>query len=332
MSPPSRPPRGYTPLFQRVAATNAILLVAACVVTILVINPEKLSSFALGEALVLLAALVLVAAINLYLLRRALGPLEALTALARRVDLTRPGQRVPVSPYGSEARELAVTFNEMLERLESERRESTRRVLAAQESERLRISRELHDEVGQTLTAVLLQLGRSAKRADGELGRELAEAQETARETLEEVRRISLELRPEALDDLGLGSALVALSERFAQSTGLAVTRRLDRELPPLGEEAELVIYRVAQEALTNAARHSGSDSVELVLAADGDAVTLQVLDHGSGIDAVDGGGLRGMRERAVLVGAELVVRRRPEGGTEVRLDVPVEEDGEWSP
>ena len=165
MTPPSRSPRGYTPLFQRVAATNAILLVAACAVTILVVSPHKLSSFAAGEALVLLAALVLVAGINLYLLRRALGPLEALTALARRVDLTRPGQRVPVSPYGSEARELAVTFNEMLERLEIERRDSTRRVLAAQESERLRISRELHDEVGQTLTAVLLQLGRSAKRA-----------------------------------------------------------------------------------------------------------------------------------------------------------------------
>ena len=105
-----------------------------------------------------------------------------------------------------------MTFNEMLERLEIERRDSTRRVLAAQESERLRIARELHDEVGQTLTAVLLQLGRSAQaRRSRRSARELHEAQETARETLEEVRRISLELRPEALDDLGLGSALVAL-------------------------------------------------------------------------------------------------------------------------
>ena len=86
--------------------------------------------------------------------------------MARKVDLTRPGQRVPVSDYESEASELAETFNEMLERLESERRDSTRRVLAAQESERLRIARELHDEVGQTLTAVLLQLGahREARR------------------------------------------------------------------------------------------------------------------------------------------------------------------------
>jgi two-component system sensor histidine kinase UhpB len=310
----------YTPLFQRVAALNAIVLVAACAVTIVVVSPQKLSSIAVGEAVVLLAALVLVAAINLYLLRRALGPLEALTALARRVDLTRPGQRVPVSPYESEISELATTFNEMLERLESERRESTRRVLDAQESERLRVSRELHDEVGQTLTAVLLQLGRIAKHAPPELAPELEDAQERARETLEEVRRISRELRPEALDDLGLASALVALSERF----GLDVTRRLDRDLPELDEVTELVIYRVAQEALTNVARHSGSDRVELELSASNGSLTLRVLDEGRGIDAEDGGGLRGMRERAVLVGADLSVGRREGGGTEVRLEVPL--------
>jgi two-component system, NarL family, sensor histidine kinase UhpB len=310
----------YTPLFQRVAALNAIVLVAACAVTIVVVSPQKLSSIAVGEAVVLLAALVLVAAINLYLLRRALGPLEALTALARRVDLTRPGQRVPVSPYESEISELATTFNEMLERLESERRESTRRVLDAQESERLRVSRELHDEVGQTLTAVLLQLGRIAKHAPPELAPELEDAQERARETLEEVRRISQELRPEALDDLGLASALVALSERF----GLDVTRRLDRDLPELDEVTELVIYRVAQEALTNVARHSGSDRVELELSASNGSLTLRVLDEGRGIDAEDGGGLRGMRERAVLVGADLSVGRREGGGTEVRLEVPL--------
>jgi two-component system, NarL family, sensor histidine kinase UhpB len=310
----------YTPLFQRVAALNAIVVLAACAVTIVVVSPQKLSSIAVGEAVVLLAALVLVAAINLYLLRRALAPLEALTALARRVDLTRPGQRVPVSPYESEVSELATTFNEMLERLESERRESTRRVLDAQESERLRVSRELHDEVGQTLTAVLLQLGRIAKHAPPELASELDDAQERARETLDEVRRISRELRPEALDDLGLASALVALSERF----GLDVTRRLDRDLPALDEETELVIYRVAQEALTNVARHSGSGRVELELLASNGSLTLRVLDEGRGIDAEDGGGLRGMRERAVLVGADLRVVLREGGGTEVRLEVPL--------
>jgi two-component system sensor histidine kinase UhpB len=296
-----------------------------------VLSPGKFHSFAASEAIVLGASLAAVVVINLVLLRRALGPLEALTALARRVDLTRPGQRVPVGRYQSEVTELATTFNEMLARLENERRDATRRVLAAQEGERLRIAQELHDEVGQTLTAVLLQLGRTARRADPELGTELLETQETARASLEEVRRISRELRPEALDDLGLSSALVALTERLSQNTGLNVKRELDRELPPLSEEAELVIYRVAQEALTNVARHADTDRAELTLTGTNGRLTLRVLDDGIGLDPRrgEGGGLRGMRERAVLVGAELTVSRRPERGTEVRLDLPVSEAGE---
>ena len=319
----------YTPLFRRVAALNAAVVIGACVVTILVLSPGKLHSFAASEAIVLAAALALVVVINLVLLRRALRPLEALTALARKVDLTRPGQRVPVGHYQSEVSELATTFNEMLARLEKERRDATRRVLAAQEGERLRIAQELHDEVGQTLTAVLLQLGRSARQADPALEAELLETQETARASLEDVRRISRELRPEALDDLGLTSALVALTERFAQGAGLKVRRDLDRELPTLSEEAELVIYRVAQEALTNVARHSGSHTAELSLTCSNGGLTLRVLDDGKGFDPQDGegGGLRGMRERAVLVGAQLAVMRRPRGGTEVRLRVPLEED-----
>jgi two-component system sensor histidine kinase UhpB len=326
-APGSEPGAGqYRPLFRRVAALNAAVVVGACVVTILVLTPGKFHSFAAREAFVLAGALLLVVVINLVLLRRALRPLEALTALARRVDLTRPGQRVPVDDYQSEVTELATTFNEMLARLENERRDATRRVLAAQEGERLRIAQELHDEVGQTLTAVLLQLGRSARHADPKLGAELLETQETARASLEDVRRISRELRPEALDDLGLTSALVALTERFAQSAGLNVSRNLDRELPPLSEEAELVIYRVAQEALTNVARHAGTDRAELSLTASDGRLMLRVADNGKGFDPVraEGGGLRGMRERAVLVGATLAVARRPRGGTEVRLSVPV--------
>jgi two-component system sensor histidine kinase UhpB len=204
-------------------------------------------------------------------------------------------------------------------------------VLAAQEGERLRIAQELHDEVGQTLTAVLLQLGRSARHADPKLESELLETQETARASLEDVRRISRELRPEALDDLGLASAIVALTERFSQGVGLNVRRVIDRELPPLSEEAELVIYRVAQEALTNVARHADTDRAELSLTSSNGRLILRVADHGRGFDPTraEGGGLRGMRERAVLVGAQLAVSRAPRGGAEVRLTVPVTENNE---
>jgi two-component system sensor histidine kinase UhpB len=223
---------------------------------------------------------------------------------------------------------LATAFNEMLDRLEAERRESVGRALQAQEGERLRVAQELHDGVGQTLTGVVLQLGRAAKDAPDPARTQVLEAQETARGSLEEVRRIARMLRPEALDDLGLTSALVALTERFSQGGALKVRRDVDRELPQLSEEAELVIYRVAQEALTNVARHSGSDTAQLTLTRSNGSLTLRVLDDGHGFDPQrgEGGGLRGMRERAVLVGAQLVVMRRPSGGTEVRLRVPLGE------
>jgi two-component system sensor histidine kinase UhpB len=321
--------RAYVPLFHRVAATNAVLLIAACVVTILILSPRKLSSFAADEVGVLVAALALVALVNLYLLRRVVGPLQQLTALARHVDLTRPGQRMPTPAPASEAGELALTFNEMLTRLEDERRESTRLVLAAQEAERLRIAQELHDQVGQTLTAVLLQLSRIRARAPDELQADVDEVQDAARASLEDVRRIAIELRPEALDDLGLSSALEVLANGFAQRSGLRVIRRIQTNLPHLSPEIELVIYRVAQEALTNVARHAGTDQAQLTLVAEDGQLTLTVSDHGQGLrnDHAEGTGIRGMRERATLIGAQLQIDRSPSGdGTRLRLMAPIED------
>jgi len=326
-SPPRRP--RYTPLFQRVAASNAVLLVATCLVTILVFSPREISSFAADEAAVLLGALALLAFINAVLVRRFVAPLQALAALARRVDLANPGQRIPEARPTSEAGELALTFNEMLARLEQERRESTRRVLAAHESERLRIAQELHDEVGQALTAVLLQLGRVQERLPVGMQGELSEAQTAARASLEDVRRIATELRPEALDDLGLASALAALSDGFGQRAGVQVGRHIQPDLPPLSREAELVVYRVAQEALTNVARHAGSDRAELTVTSDADQLTLAVRDYGRGIPgehAGDGTGVRGMRERASLICAGLTIGPPAVGaGTELRLEVPLD-------
>ena len=133
----------------------------------------------------------------------------------------------------SEAGELALTFNEMLARLEAERREATGRVLAGQEAERLRIAQELHDQVGQELTAVLLGLARVAAGLDPSAApSDVQDVQESVRASLEDVRRIALELRPEALDDLGLISALAVLCERFAERSGLTVDQHIDDRLP----------------------------------------------------------------------------------------------------
>ena len=234
----------------------------------------------------LAAGLALVGLANLVVLRRVVRPLEALAALARRVDLTRPGERMPGAAATSEAGELALTFNEMLARLEAERREATGRVLAGQEAERLRIAQELHDQVGQELTAVLLGLARVQRRLEPPLRDEVTMVQEAVRSSLEDVRRIALELRPEALDDLGLISALAVLCERFAQRSGLTVTQHIDDELPELDPEAELVVYRVAQEALTNVARHSGSDHADLFLHSGPAGLVMTVSDAGRGLSA----------------------------------------------
>jgi two-component system, NarL family, sensor histidine kinase UhpB len=321
--------RRYLPLFERVAGMNALLLIAAVAVTIVVLAPDKISSFALNEEVaVLVAALALVGLANLYLVRRVVRPLQALTALARRVDLSGASERMPAAEPTSEAGELALTFNQMLDRLEAERREATGRVLAGQEAERLRIAQELHDQVGQELTAVLLVLSRLQARVPGELQPEVLEIQDEVRTSLEDVRRIAIELRPEALDDLGLVSALAVLGQRFAERSELEVVEHVAAELPPLTPETELVVYRVAQEALTNVARHSGSDHAELTLRAANGHLLLRVSDQGRGLpaDVSPGAGLRGMRERAKLIGATLEVGSGPSGsGCVVGLDIPLE-------
>lgn len=327
----ARSPSGrarYRSLRQRLVVTNALLLIAACVLTVLVLAPRKFSSFALGEAIIVVVALGLVTLINVVVVHRFLAPLQALTTLARRADLGKPGQRIPDARPTSETGELAVTFNEMLERLELERREATARVLAAHESERLRIAQELHDEVGQTLTAVLLQLSRLEGRLPENLSAELSEAQDAARASLEDVRRIATDLRPEALKDLGLASALAALGDGFGRRAGLRVDRQLQTPVPQLSGEAELVVYRIAQEALTNVARHADSDSVTLTLASDADRLTLTVRDRGRGLPnghAGEANGIRGMQERAGLIGADLRIETPSDGpGTEVRLELPL--------
>lgn len=313
------------PLFWRVFLTNAVVLALA--VALLAFAPVTVSiPVALTELLILLAGMVALLVVDFVLLRPAFEPLHALTSTMRRIDPLQPGRRVPVVG-GPELATLASTFNEMLDRLETERRESARQALIVQEGERQRVARELHDEVGQTLTAIMLQIESMAARIPPKLREELDELRETARVGAQDVRRIAARLRPEALEDLGLQSALSALATSFGDHAGVRVERHLERSLP-LSAEQELVIYRVAQEALTNVARHARARRTELSLARDDGAVVLRVRDDGVGLppDAASmSTGIRGMRERAMLIGADLGIGAGAGGGTEVVLRVPVD-------
>ncbi|CAM5332026.1 histidine kinase OS=Streptomyces tendae OX=1932 GN=GUR47_31150 PE=4 SV=1 [Streptomyces tendae] len=310
-------------LFWRIFGLNAVVLGFAT--ALLLWAPVTVSvPILLTEAVVLVVGMGVMLVANGALLRWGLAPLERLTRLMTTVDLLRPGQRLPVSG-GGEVPELIRTFNAMLDRLENERATSSARVLLAQEAERRRIAQELHDEVGQSMTAILLVLGRAADDAHEPLREELHQAQEITRESLDEVRRLVRRLRPGVLDDLGLISALSSLTHDFATHTGLRVVRRFDADLPALDHETELVLYRVAQESLTNAARHADAERLEVGLARADDAVTLTIADDGRGIEAAhEGAGIRGMRERALLIGAALDISSAPGAGTRIRLTAPL--------
>jgi two-component system, NarL family, sensor histidine kinase UhpB len=301
----------------RVFATNAAILVAATLV--LALTPITVSfPIALAELVALAGGLAAMLALNFVLLGRVFGPLGRLASVMREVDPLRPGERAAIKRADPEVAELTAAFNGMLGRLEDERRDSARRALAAQERERRRVARELHDEVGQALTAVVLQLDHAGRSGDPA---GIAEAREAVRESLEEVRGIARRLRPEALDDLGLPSALAALTNDVSRRARLPVERRVAPDLPALAPDEELVVYRVAQEALTNVARHADARRAWLALGVRAGRVELEVGDDGRGIDgAPPGAGLVGMRERAVLIGAELDVSGAEGRGTTVRL------------
>jgi len=316
-------------LFWRVIAINGAVLVAAALV--LALSPITVSDRVIvAEAVLLTVGAMIALVVNLALLRRVFEPLERLTGLIRRVDPLLPGQRLELERSVGEVGELSSAFNDMLDRLERERRDSARRALTAQEHERRRIAHELHDEIGQTLTGVALQLDVLADLVGPDLRPRVTALQESARTGVEEVRDIARGLRPEALDEFGLRSALVSLSTMVADRSGVRIEPRLARDLPELDKDDELVIYRIAQESLTNVARHAHATRADVILERENAAVVLRVRDDGRGMGGrteASGTGMRGMRERALLVGARLEIGPVAPHGTEVRLVVPTPAD-----
>ena len=307
-------------LFWRIFLLNAVVLVVAA--GLLLLTPATVSSsVVLAEALILVAGLAVMLFANGVLLRIGLAPLQRLTHAMTTTDLLHPGPRPAVSGQAGIA-DLIRTFNVMLDRLEAERASSTARALSAQEAERSRIARELHDEIGQTMTAMLLELKRVGDHAPAAMQTEIRAVQETTRDSLDEIRRIARRLRPGVLEELGLISALRSLVNDVTE--GITVERHFDADLPQLSPETELVVYRVAQEAITNTLRHAQAHWLRLSLRHADGAVRLRVADDGRGIGGSgDGAGIPGMRERALLVGARLYIGELTGGGTEVRLDVP---------
>ncbi|HEY7814271.1 MAG TPA: sensor histidine kinase [Nakamurella sp.] len=316
-----RPP---TSLYRRLLLFNAAVVVVGALV--LMLSPVTVSDpVLLTEVAVLAIGGAVMVAVNAILVRATLRPRDRLSALMERVDLLRPGERLSM-PADRDVAQVIGRFNEMLDRLEQERGVSSAHALAAQEGERQRIARELHDEIGQSLTAALVGLKRTADRAPADLRDELHAVQETIRGCLDEVRMVARRLRPGVLEDLGLRSAVAALANDFTTATRLPVDVAVDPRLPALDANTELVLYRIAQEGLTNVARHADAGRVEVTLVGGPDAVELTITDNGRGIDPVEeGAGIRGMRERAIMVAATLSIGPAPGAGTRLRLVIPTD-------
>jgi two-component system sensor histidine kinase UhpB len=280
--------------------------------------------------------------INAAVLSLALQPLHALERTVDRVatgDLSARAQ--PVMFPDPDLARLADTLNLMLNVLHEHRgqlQKLSEQVLAAQEDERKRIARELHDETAQSLTTLLIRLKmlERAKSSD-ELRGQMRELRQLTVETLEAVRKLAVELRPATLDDLGLVAALDAYADSYSSRMPVQVrfaaegfTDDDDRRLPP---QIELVLYRVVQEALTNAAKHADASTVSVHLARRAEDVVATIDDDGLGFDVADvmrsrerGLGLFGMQERLSLVQGQLTIESAPGQGTHIQARVPLGE------
>lgn len=330
------------PIFYKVLVANMMIVLVGAVAgtyvtTRLVTGPNHAPNPWLILAFVV-AGFVLSAIVNVVVLRAAFRPLDSLERVAeavRRGDLSARAE--PVTFGDPQLARLAETFNDTLSRLEQDQEQLrllTVQVIGAQEDERKRIARELHDDTAQILFAQLLRIAAVKSSPRDAVEGQIDQLEAMTVEAIEAVRRLALELRPPALDDLGLREALEGLTQRYSEQTGIPIAFRTSGLRERLDPAVELVLYRVAQEALTNVAKHAGARHASVAIERRSGDVTLEVRDDGIGFTSRPSGkderrglglGLFGMEERVMLVGGSLRISGAAEGsGTVIRAVIPL--------
>ena len=321
-------------LIGQIVAANVVLVALTLFAASLAAGLDLTVRDQRWQFLILAMSIVLSLCVNLWMLQRRFRPLESLIKRIESIDPAEPatlglGKEDPVA----EINRLSGSFTRLLDRIEEERRRSGQLAMRAQEDERRRLARDLHDEVNQALTAILLRLEALAQDTPPERVDEVAELKRLVNQAMEELLTLARQLRPSALDDHGLVPAVEAQLKRFSARTGIEVLMSTEGDPNELPEVMQTAIFRVAQEALANVARHAGATVVEVELDEEDGRGELRVRDDGAGFDpgAIAragtegpgaGLGLGGMAERARLVGGELDVRSAPGGGTSVTLRV----------
>lgn len=319
------------PLLGKLAGANLLIVLAA----LAGVAAERRLDTSGSVAPILGVALGASLVVNLVLVYVALRPLTDLEAAAARVSAGDLDARVAPSVLADrDMARVGTTLNALLDRLTEDRarvRRLAAQVISVQDEERARVARELHDSTAQILTAVMLQLGAAARESDSAaLSERIATLRELAAEALEEVRSLSHTMHPRILDDLGLAAALEWLGRQTRSQTSLDVRVSVPARDGVIPAPLASVLYRVAQEALRNAARHADAGTVQLRLRHEPAAAVVEVEDDGQGFDVTSaeerrpGMGLFSMRERVALVNGRLVVTSSRGRGTRVVATVPL--------
>jgi two-component system, NarL family, sensor histidine kinase UhpB len=328
-------PLQLIPVFYRVLISNSVIIFVGATVGTWLATRLQTSPYPVILVIFVTVGWLVSVALNFVLLQFAFRPLLDLGKVMNRVQSGERSLRAPLSGLEPQADQLARTFNMMLEAIDDANRQRATQIINAQEEERKRVARELHDETSQVLTSLLISLAVLEEAITSPEARSrIAETRRLAHQTLRAIRNLSLDLRPSALDDLGLLPALRWYIKEYQQKFSLSVDFQVNGLKERLPTDIETVVYRIVQEALTNVARHAQAHKVQVVVQSDAETIQVTVSDDGIGFETArhqqtpgpgqeHGWGLVGMRERASLLDGTLQITSKTSKGTTISASIP---------
>src|SRR3989454_9818999 len=324
------------PVFYKVLFANSLIIFVGATGGTWLATHLNVSPYATPTSLIIFITIgwLVSVVLNFVVLQIAFRPLTELGKVMKRVQGGESSLRAPLTGVDSQADQLASTFNMVLEALDEASRQRASQIINAQEQERQRIARELHDETSQVLTSLLISLAVLEESVETQEARErIADTRALAHSTLRAIRNLSIDLRPSALDDLGLLPALRWYVKEYQKKCSIEVEFHATGFKERLPAEMETALYRIVQECLTNTAKHANANRVTITLKEETDRVYARITDDGEGFDyeallrtpgQERGLGLAGMNERAVLLDGTLNIHSTFERGTIIEVSIPL--------
>jgi signal transduction histidine kinase len=320
------------PLVAKLIGANVLIVAVAIAVHVYVLGGARQA-----ELVAMLGALAAASVVNIFLVRLALQPIAELEEVSSRVSKGEfTARSVPSKFADAELGHLGKTVNSLLDSLAVERRRIQAlgaEVVYAQDAERAKVARELHDSIAQTLAAVRLQLSATGNNADGDLKNQIVAASALVGAALEEVKNVSYSLHPRVAEDLGLETALGALARQVKERSGIHVYFRFTVDGPSVPKNVSATLFRVAQEALRNIEMHSRAKYATVEVVAKEGLIRIEVADDGCGFDPAQvptGGaktGLGTVKDRINLAGGSMKIDSIPNGGTRVVAEITTRQD-----